>query len=665
MRDPTAVVSDPAYQSAIRAVRDALAKLPFVRAVESVLDGRPEHVSGDGHATYLTIRTSGDPEEVQAHLAELRQTFAASPVPAWLTGLPVVSEELSLASERDLVRAELITLPLVLVVLLVVFRTVVAAAIPLALGFMSVTVSLAALYGVSFGMELSVFVTNIATILGLGIGIDYSLLMVSRFREELRSKPVAAAVEATVARAGKAVVFSGVAVAIGMSGLLLFEMTALRSMGVGGIVVVLLLVLGALTLVPAVLGIVGTRIDALAVPLRRRPGEGQRWARIAWFVMRRPVLVLTLTVALLVVLGLPFARVRFGVPGADVLPAAAPARTGAEVLRASFQRGAMPAILVTVTDPSGILRAPNVAALEALTAIVQRSPEVASVTSLTTLFPGVGRAQLEALVATRFASLPEEVRRRLGALVTETTTLIVGESLSGANNEGLQAVVRELRAAPASGLEVHVGGEVAVLLDFVQAVYGSFPWTIALILGVTYVTLFFLFGSVLLPLKPVVMNGLSITAAYGALVFIFQDGNLSNVLGFQSRGIVDATVPVLMFCTLFGLSMDYEVFLLTRIREAWQRSGDNQGSVAEGLQRTGDIITGAAAILIVVTGAFAFADIIVVKALGVSTAVAILVDATVVRALLVPATMRLLGAWNWWAPRSLQRLTRVTSSFAE
>ena len=276
---------------------------------------------------------------------------------------------------------------------------------------------------------------------------------------------------------------------------------------------------------------------------------------------------------------------------------------------------------------------------------------------------GLGDQQIALLLDADPARLPSSVRTALGRLSSETTTIIRAESSRLPNSAALQDLVRQLRTLPPSGLELHVGGEVAVLMDFVDAVYGTFPWAALLVLGLTYLTLLFLFGSVVLPLKAVLMNALSITAAYGALVFIFQDGHLAGLLRFQPRGLVDATIPALLFFILFGLSTDYEVFLLTRVRESWQRSGDNTASVAQGLQRTAGIITGAAAILIVVSVAFMTADNVLVKALGVGVALAILVDATLVRVLLVPSTMRLLGGANWWAPGPIRRLTRSTSNF--
>jgi len=478
---------------------------------------------------------------------------------------------------------------LVLGVLVIVFGAVVAAGVPLLLAFMSISVALAALFGLSYVLDLSVFVTNIATMLGLGIGIDYSLLMVSRFREELRSKPVEAAIEATVARAGKAILFSGLAVMVGLSGLLLFEMNALRSIGIGGMVVVALLVIGAMTLVPAILSVLGRRIDWLTLPLRKSSSGGTAWGRLAHFVMRFSVPLLILTVGLLLLLGSPFLRVRFGVPGADVLPTDAPSREGMDLLQARFVRGAMPAVVVTLTDPEGIGKPANIELIDSLSRKLAAGAHVSQVTSLTTVLgeQGLSAGQIAKLAETGFALAPPESRRALGALATKNTALVLAEAPLSRNSPELQQMVKEIRALRPQGVELHVGGEAAVLLDFVNAVYGTFPWTVLLVMGATYVTLLFLFGSLVLPLKAVLMNLLSITAAYGALVFIFQDGHLSGQLGFQPLGFVDATVPVLMFCMLFGLSMDYEVFLLSRIREAWQRTGDNVGSVAEGLQRTG------------------------------------------------------------------------------
>ena len=665
--DPSRTVEHPEYQAALRATRDELLRLPLVEEVESALDARPELVSADGRTTLMTARTTSTPSEAQAQVEEFRVIAEASPIPVVLAGFPIVSVAIAEASERDLLRAEAITLPLVLVVLVLVFGAVVAAGIPLLLGFMSVVVAWAALYGLSLVMDLSVFVTNIATMLGLGIGIDYSLLMVSRFREELRGKPVDAAVEATVARAGKAIVFSGLAVIVGLFGLLTFEMAAIRSIGIGGITVMAFLMIGSLIWLPAVLAILGNRIDKLSLPFRRPAGQGRGWARLARFVMRHPGAILVATAALLLLLGSPFLRVRFGVPGADVLPPDAPARQGLELLQRHFQRGSLPSVIVTISDPRGAVRPANVSVIDEISTKLKAHREITSVTSLTSLLNtlGMGGARIEEHVRTDFAALPEALRARLGELSSPNTTLVLAETSGEPNSESLQQLVREIRAVSAPGREIHVGGEIAVFMDFVNAVYGHFPWAVALVLGVMYVVLLFLFASLVLPLKAVIMNALSITAAYGALVFVFQEGHLSELLRFQPQGFVEATIPVLMFFALFGLSMDYEVFLLSRIRESWQRTGDNTASVAEGLQRTGGIITGAAAIVIVVAAAFSTAELVILKALGVGTALAVLVDASIVRVLLVPSTMRLLGHLNWWAPGWLARLTRATASFSD
>jgi RND superfamily putative drug exporter len=590
-----------------------------------------------------------------------------------LAGGPAFYGDVQAVSESDLRRSEVVSLPLAAIALLLVFGSVVAAAVPLIVGGSAVVVALAVIFLVASLTPMSIFVLNLATLLGLGLGVDYSLLMTSRFREEMAAaRPgepdrdrVAAAVEATMATAGRAVFFSGLTVLLGLAGLVLFEFMILRSVGIAGAVVVFLAVISALTLLPAVLAIVGVRIDALAV--RRvvpRDDPNGPWARLARRVMRHPVAVLLPTLAVLLVLGSPFLHVRFNAPDSTILPASVPSRAAFDRLANAFGEGEFAPIAIAIRTEGPATAPANVAALYDYSRRLAADPRVRRLDSLVDVDPRLTLDQYELLYADPNGPRDRFVATALTATTHGNLTAFTLTTPYGPNRDEGRSLVADLRnpaspLAPPAGMTVLVGGGAADVADVVARVAADFPRTALFIVVSTYLVLFMLLRSVVLPAKALVMNTLSIVASFGALVWIFQDGNLSALLGFQPLGFVETTQPVILFCVLFGLSMDYEVFLLTRMKEQWDRTGDNQEAVARGLERSGRIVTSAALIVVVVAGSFAFADIVLIKALGIGMALAVALDATVVRALLVPATMRLLGHWNWWLPSGLRRLPVV------
>jgi RND superfamily putative drug exporter len=545
-------------------------------------------------------------------------------------------------------------------------------------GGTAVVVALAAIFIVASLTPMSIFVLNLATLLGLGLGVDYSLLMTSRFREELALRPdrpdrVSEAVRATVATAGRAVFFSGLTVLLGLLGLVLFEFMILRSVGIAGAIVVGLAVASALTLLPAILTILGPRIDRLAIRrVSARSSSDGPWAHLARRVMRHPVAVLLPTLGCILVLGWPFLHVRFNAPDSSILPTFVPSRAAFDRLRAEFGEGEFaPIVLAIRTDGSATAPA-NLAALYDYSRRLQADPRVTRVDGLVDVDPRLTLAQYTLLYGDPNGPRDRYVQTALAATTRGDLTAFTLYTPYGPNRDEGKDLVAALRdptgplAAPA-GMAVLVGGGAADVADVVARVRADFPRTGLFIAVSTYLVLFVLLRSVILPAKALVMNTLSIVASFGALVWIFQDGNLSAWLGFQPLGFVETTQPVILFCVLFGLSMDYEVFILSRTKEVWDRTGDNPEAVARGLERSGRIVTSAALVVVVVAGSFAFADIVLIKALGVGMAIAIALDATVVRALLVPATMRLLGHWNWWMPALLERFveTRLPASDAE
>ena len=663
----TLTAGTPEFESAAAAaMRDVPSAPHVVRVISHLL--QPRQISADRHTAYDVVQLDLPADDSPDALPILRERLRPAPgLTVELAGGPAFYGDVQSVSEHDLQRSEVISLPLAALALLIVFGSVVAAGVPLVVGGASVLVALAAIFLVASLTPMSIFVLNLATLLGLGLGVDYSLLLTSRFREELAKRGpdeptrIQEAVRLTVATAGRAVFFSGLTVLLGLLGLVLFEFMILRSVGIAGGIVVALAVLAALTLLPALLTLYGQHLDRLAIRrVDARPAAEGPWARLARRVMRHPVAVLLPTLAFLLLLGLPFLHVRFNAPDASILPPDVPSRAAFDRLREAFGEGEFAPIVIAVRTEGPATSVDNLARLFDYSRRIGADPRVSRIESLVDVDPRMTLAQYQLVYGD-----PNGPRDRFMATILAVTTKgdLTAFTITtpfGPNRDEGRALVLDLRstngplAAP-QGTSILVGGGAADVADVVDGVAADFPRTALFIIVTTYLVLFALLRSVILPAKALVMNALSITASFGALVWIFQDGNLSAVLGFQPVGFVETTQPVILFCVLFGLSMDYEVFLLSRMKEVWDTTGDNVEAVARGLERSGRIVTSAALIVVVVAGSFAFADIVLIKALGLGVAIAVALDATVVRALLVPSAMRLLGRWNWWMPASLER----------
>jgi RND superfamily putative drug exporter len=587
------------------------------------------------------------------------------PVPDLHTSIgggPVFYEDIQSVSESDLRRAEILAFPFAIIALLLVFRSLIAAALPALVGGGAVIVSLALIFGLGHLTPLSIFVLNITTLFGLGLGVDYSLFMVSRFREELaRGHGVEEAVAITVATAGRAVTFSGLTVSIGLLGLVFFHINMLHSVGLGGVLVVLMAVFAAISLLPAVLAILGTRVNAFPVRLPRFgrtsvQGENREvhhgfWYRLSNFVMRYPVRVFVPVLLLLVTLGLPFLGVRFSAPDASILPENVPSRAAYDLLNSRFNAQDTTPILLAVQTPGDALAPDNLRNLYNYVRRIEADPRVARVDSIVSADPRFTLDQYELLYSHPQLITDPYLQTFLKNFVAGNTVMIqVISKYTMLDQRSFELAQTIRNTPPGNGMTVLVDGGTTGIIDYVQSLYSDFPVAALLVAITTYIVLLLFFRSLVLPLKAILMNTLSILASYGMLVIIFQDGFLHSMLGFTPLGFVEASSPILLFCTLFGLSMDYEVFLLSRIQEAFWQTGDNTRAVALGLQRSGGIITSAAVIVIVVSACFATADVVLVKALGLGMALAVALDATLVRGLLVPATMRLLGNVNWWLP---------------
>ncbi len=614
-----------AARDRVRRVEEILEAEPAVDRVVTYYESPdPSLVSDDRRSTYLLayFAAAGDKEQQEA--AERVEQALASFPGVILGGAAVANQQVNEQVSHDLERAELLALPLLFLLSLVFFRGLVAAVLPPLLGGLSIILTFAALRAVSEVVPVSIFALNLVTGLGLGLAIDYSLFVVSRYREELaRVGPGLEAIRNTLATAGRTVFFSSMTVAAALASLLVFPQGFLFSMGLGGAIVAVIALGVALLVLPAILALLGARVNALspkrlqrAAARDARPATEGFWYRLSRFVMRRPGRIALLTTTLLVVVGLPFLGIRFIVADAEVLPADASARQANDILTERFDQNATePLRLVLGAHPG-----------KQVDRFVRDLRDVEGIKSV---------------------SPPEREDRR--------TTLVSATSRYDALSDRGQEVVERVRALEAP-FPVLVGGFSASFVDVKASLTDHLPLAFAIVVAGTLVLLFLMTGSVILPVKALLMNVLSLSATFGILVLIFQDGRLESLLGYTSQGALEVTQPVLLFALAFGLSTDYGVFLLSRIKEARDGGASDSESVAIGLERTGRIVTAAALLFAVAIGAFATSQIIFLKEVGIGTALAVLIDATLIRALLVPSLMELLGRWNWWAPRPLRWL---------
>ncbi|MCE6997103.1 MMPL family transporter [Saccharothrix sp. S26] len=605
--------TDPAQLEKISA---ELADLP-TDAVLKVLPPYPSPESGKS-LVVITLR-SGDSNTQLKQYEQIADQLPVDGLETQVGGLVPTQKAISDMSASDLTKAEAVSLPIVLLLLIVIFGGLVAASLPVVVGGLAIAGSLGVLHAVSLVADVNSFAVNVASLLGLGMAIDYGLFMVGRFREELAAgRDTPDAVRRTVMSAGRTVLFSATLLVIALAGLLLFPQGFLKSLSYGGMSAVAIAAIVSLTLLPALLAVLGHRVDKLALPWRKNkvPSEGG-WRRLAGRVMKRPVLVALPIVLVLLALGSPFLGVKFGEVTEKVLPEGNPARVAAETVNNDFAALSNSGFKIVITgDPSP--------------ADVQRFVgEVAAV-------PGVGEAQVAAEPAN-------------GVWLVNA-----GLEQDALSDESKQAL-RDVRALAGPGDEVLVGGSTAMVSDSLDAIGDKLPLMIVLLVGATFVLMFLAFGSVLLPIKAVVMSALSLSATFGVLVWVFQDGHGASLLGVTPAPL-ESGIVVLMAAVVFGLSTDYEVFLLSRMVEARGRGASTGEAVAAGLAKTGRVITAAALLLIVVTGAFAFSQITMMRFVGVGMILALALDATVVRMLLVPAVMKLLGDAVWWAPGPLRRI---------
>ncbi len=638
----TLLVTDPAFQ---RALQDAIAPLRTdarVQSIRTYYDAPAQSaglLSRDQRATLVSVTLRDFRSVADVYWEDLRATVHSDSLRVLATGSLPVNHELSKTLNADLQRAELVSLPVALILLVLVFGTIVGALVPIGVGVLAIVGGIGGVFALSHVMDVSPYSLNIVTLVGLGTAIDYSLFIVARFREELvHGVSSEDALARAMGTAGRAVLFSGLTVAIGLSGMLFFEGTFLSSLGLAGAIVVAVAVLYAMTFLPALLAILGSGVNAWGIPRVgpfARSGQDSGgigfWHRLATAVMRRPLVVLVPTVAFVLIAGSPFLQFRLANADTTTLPPQAEARQGYDALVADFPGQEQSTVTVVAFFPGGDPQsADHTDYVRTISDVYSRLPNVLQVRP-----PFYGQRIAVVQVVTSKPAASDEARDLVRTI------------------RGQCACVVMMPGHPPGG-ELLVTGRTAFDLDTIDFVASRAVRAVGFVIAMTLLALFVLLRSIVLPIKAVVMNLLSIAASFGAIVFIFEQGHFSQALNFTPQSL-DPAVPVILFCIVFGLSMDYEVLLLSRIQEEYQRTGDNTQSVAEGLERSGRLITAAALIMVAVFTGFALADVVIIKSVGVGMAIAVALDATLVRALIVPATMRLLGRANWWAPRFISR----------
>jgi putative drug exporter of the RND superfamily len=663
----TLSATDPAFESAVEQSLAPVLGDTRVVGVDTpysvVSIAKSSYISKDSHKALVIVHFKDPSLKAQGYVDQVIAEVHPAPLSVVATGQVPLNLAFNNTLEQDLQRAEKFALPVTLLLLVLIFASIVAAILPIGVGVLAIVGGVGGTLFLARFTDVSQYAINVVTLIGLGVAIDYSLFIVNRFRDELASGASREdAVARSMATAGRAITFSGVTVAVGLSAMLFFQGTFLASMGAAGAIVVALAVIYGLTFLPALLSVMGPNVDRLRLPFLggRRPAGTGAWHSMALWVMRRPWVVLVPALALLLLAGTPFLQLRLANGDVDVLPPANQARQGFDTLVSEFPGQDQTTIDAAVYYPdTSPLTSGHVGDIYDLSRRLAALPNVLRVQSIVNVNgeSSLTRADYQRLYSGPTTQLPSELQQALALGSGKHLVLISVVTNKQGTSDEARALVTAVRAESVPDGQVLATGPTAFDLDVVNYILQRTPIAVGSVLLVTYVVLFLLTGSVVLPLKAVITNLFSISASFGAMVWIFQQGHLSHLLGFTPQSI-DPSVPVILFSIVFGMSMDYEVLLISRIQEEYQRTGDNQAAVAMGLEKSGRLITGAAAIMVAVFLAFALADVVIIKAIGVGLAIAIAIDATIVRILVVPSVMRILGRANWWAPRPLAMLHR-------
>ena len=659
-RSPTLTVTDPAYKAALESALAPLADDPRVTSVSTPFTvpavAQASYISRDQHEALVIVALKDSSSTAKGYIPAVLAEIHPGDLTMLATGGVLISQAFNKTLESDLKRAEYLALPITLLMLVLIFASLIAASLPLGVGLLAIVGGVGGTLFLARFTDVSTYAINIITLIGLAVAIDYSLFVVNRFRDELAAGATREdAIAKSMSTAGRAITFSGITVAIGLSAMLFFQGTFLASMGAAGTIVVSIAVLYGLTFLPAVLSVLGPWVDRLRLPFlgRLKPAGTGAWHSMALWVMKRPVVVLIPALALLLLAGTPFLQLRLANGDVDQLPPGNQTRQGYDTLVRDFPGQDQTNIAVVAYYPGGSpMTADHVGAIYDLSRSLAELPNVLRVSSIVNLDPSLTRADYQRLYSGPASQLPSAMQQALAGGAGPHLVVLNVVTNKQYTSDDARAIVKAARADQVPDGQVLATGGTAYDLDIVNFILQRTPVAVASVIVITYAVLFLLTGSVVLPLKAVITNLFSISASFGAMVWIFQEGHLSGLLGFTPQSI-DPSIPVILFSIVFGMSMDYEVLLISRIQEEYRRTGDNQAGVALGLEKSGRLITGAAAIMCAVFLAFGMANIVIIKAIGIGLAIAIAIDATIVRILIVPAVMRLLGRANWWAPRPL------------
>ncbi|GAC1620542.1 MAG: MMPL family transporter [Ktedonobacteraceae bacterium] len=666
MSNPTLKATDAAFAHAANQLLNKLKTRSEINMLTSYYSTSDASlISHDGHETIALLRLSTRGDRTDNY--EAITPLITSPLLHIEVGGTVVAEkQFNQQVSADLAHAESITLPIVVLLLIIIFGGLVAALLPLLIGGVAIVFTFAILRLLANFFNVSSFAINVTSFIGLGLAIDYSLFIVTRFREELvvDEADVCGALQRTMTTAGRTIIFSGLTVGTSLVALLLFPEVLLQSIGLAAMATALLAMLTTLIVLPVLLAILGRHVNALSFQhlfgrrkFRSSIQKQGAWYHFSYRVMRWSIPVTVVTVGILLFLGSPFLHASFSTADENVLPPGSSSAIVLDHLTRNFSNQNSTEIDIVIRTHGSATSATNLAALSAYTQHVKALPGITSITSLVNVDPRLTLTDYQQIYA--HPSVNSTVAAVASQLANSNLSKVIVMTNYKFDSTSATSLVNQIRVIPIPGSLVPlVAGDTATQIDLFASLRSTIPYALLIMAGAIFILLFLMTGSLIMPLKAVILNVLSLSATFGGLVWIFQEGHLQNLLGFQSIGSLDSTQPVLIFAIAFGLSMDYEVFLLCRIKEQFDKTGNNREAVAVGLQRTGQLITSAALLLAIVVGAFATSKILIIQQIGLGVAIAIIMDATLVRILLVPAMMNLLGKWNWWAPRPLQALQK-------
>ena len=630
------VVFDPAETTKIQNTLQALEKVKSIKSIQSPLDD-PD-LQKDGIA-YAMLHFGNDVDNFSEIVSDIRSLIEGDGV--HLTGGPVISEDINIASQKDLASAEAIGLPIALVVLLLAFGTVVAALLPILIGVITVVSAFGIMTLLSGTFNLSIFVLNIVPMLGLALSIDFALLLINRYREERGRTTIAQAIQTAIQTAGRSIIFSAVCVMIGLGAMIVIDVEIFHNIALGGTIVVLLAVLAGLTLLPATIMLLGDRLNKWRI-LRVKPGGADRWRGFAGFVMKHPVMIVIAALLLLGIGMIPLKDIKLTIPEVDALPTNYDARAAYDKLDETFDLGKTSTLYLLAERQDGW---EDDEALKLIYDIQQQLLDDPLVDDVSTIYSAADINSPENLTASLATPQVAEQLKPILAAFSKDEQLFMPITL---NTSGSSTEAQEFARTWMDkdlGVDFALGGQAKFNQEIFDEIASKILLAVSIIIVSTFFILMLAFRSILIPIKAIIMNIIGLSSAFGILVYIFQYGHF----GLEAGTLV-LIIPVIVFCLVFGLSMDYEVFLISRIQEEYQKGADNTSATIDGLTSTSRIITSAALIMIVITGAFAFTDVMPVKQIGVGIAIAVAIDATIIRLMLVPSLMKLFGDWNWWLP---------------